>query len=367
MGSPSNWKHYLAKLIELRGGALQVAQYIAVISGLKRSIDDWVPVPQFAEFLSLAAKLGLSMEVDCVFRRLSDSQSAFGINFAPTTRALGKPISEQDLAQLIGQPTDTVAAQSRLRYQPGGAEESYVVPLAAQTETPFVPGDEIHIVLSTRSEWAAEALAAAWYPVIIDGRVIFRPHIDCYRLGAALGYPECCVKFFMEHNDWPRQNQIAETARASRKLSWKANCLAKNTPWMLIFHMPCAFDCPATLQYSSQVLKEIAHFDSTLALKIEAFLKQLVLVANERLSFTLNDAEHRNGRTSYAGVNSLQEFIRLRDPLHDTYIRALSAGNEVSISEGIIFIWRNGDLIETIEASCDRGIAEVPMLLDFRG
>src|ERR1700724_3775712 len=77
------WKSDLQKLIDLRGAALQVAQYIAVISGLKRSLDDWIPVGQFERFRSLVAALGLAMEIDCVFRRLSDAQSVFGLRYAP--------------------------------------------------------------------------------------------------------------------------------------------------------------------------------------------------------------------------------------------------------------------------------------------
>lgn len=77
------WKNTLQELMKLRGGAFQVAQYVAVISSLKRSLDDWVPVPQFDAYRRLVLELGLAIEVDCVFRRLSASHTVFGLRYAP--------------------------------------------------------------------------------------------------------------------------------------------------------------------------------------------------------------------------------------------------------------------------------------------
>ncbi|MGA8498173.1 MAG: DUF483 domain-containing protein [Xanthobacteraceae bacterium] len=328
------WKSDLQKLIELRGAALQVAQYIAVISGLKRSLDDWIPVGQFERFRSLVEALGLAMEIDCVFRRLSDAQSVFGLRYAPTTHAMGFHARDAD---------GVVRAAEH-----------------------FAAEDEVHLMLARRPEHAAETLAAAWYPLVINNRVTHRPHVDSYRLGSALGYPDCCVKFFMEHNDWPRQNQIAETAKASRSISWKANCLAKNTPHMLIFHMPCSFDCVATLQYSTNLIHEVRQFDRDKAEQIESYLKQTILVSSERLAFRLIDAAPSEGdRVSYGSARSLQEFIRLRDPQHDEYLAALKSGSELSISEGTVFVWNKGQLANIIETRCDEWIAEVPQLLRF--
>jgi len=339
------WKRVFSELIELRGGALQVAQYMGALSGLKRSLDDWIPYSQLPAYLSLIADLGLAIELDCVFSRLPETQqSAFGSRYAPTTRAGGRSLSSKEVRALMnGQPCD-----------------------GSNSDFHFAPGDEVHVVVAKQPEWALQTLGAAWYPLVVDNRIITKPYGDAFRLGSALGYPECCVRFFMEHNQWSTQNQFAETLKASRALSWKANCLAKNTRWMLIFHMPCAFDCPATLEYSGLVLEEVRRFDPAYANSIEAYLKQTVLVSNERLAFTLGSArKSKSNRISYINVKSLQEFIAVRDPLHDDYFNALSAGDELLIEDGTIFIWKNGEFVRAIETSCDQGIAEVPLVLDF--
>lgn len=341
MAYGESWRSVVSDLIKLRGGALQVAQYTGVVSGLKRSLDDWIPCSQLPAYIRLIAELGLALELDCIFSRLPETQkAAFGSRYAPTTRAAGRPLSNDEVAALMkGHSTDAFW---------------------------FAQGDEVHVVLAGKPEWAAETLAAGWYPLVVDNRVVTRPTVDALRLGAALGYPECCVKFFMKHNQWSSQNQFAETRKASKTLSWKANCFAKHSRWMIIYHMPCAFDCPATLEYSSLLLKELWAFDPAYGEAIESYLKQTLVVSNERLAFTLVGAKtSENHRASYTGVKSLQEFIRLRDPFHDDYLNALNAGNELMIEDGTIFIWKNRDFVRGIETSCDLGIAEVPLLLAF--
>jgi hypothetical protein len=325
--SAASWRTTLRDLLGLRDGTMHPAQYVAVLTGVRRSIDDWIPAAQFESFRQLASALGLAIEVDCVFSPAPQLHQPYGAQFAPTTQALGKIFSKPSA---------------------------------------FAAEDEVHVVVAKRPECAAETLGAAWYPVVTQDRVLYKPRIDVRRLGLAFGYPECCVNFFMEHNDWPRQNTIAEAAKASRSFSWKANCLPKNTPYMLIFHMPCSFDCRATLEYSASLLRELHSFDQDCARRIERFLKQVFLSVSERLAFVLVDGVHdERGRTCYTGVESLQKFVGLRDPLHDTLGQALESGREINIIDGAIFVWSRGDLKAVIETSCDMQVAEVPLVLDF--
>lgn len=322
------WTETLSQLAELRGPGMQAAQYLAVLAEVRLSIDDWVPTPQFERYRRLIGKLGLALEIDCVFKPLPASRQVFGLEYAPTTRAVGKPYSEAD-------PAD--------------------------------PRDSVHVVIARTPAQAAETLALAWYPLVVGNRVTYKPRIDFRRLGTAFGYPECCVDFFMEHNDWPRQNNLAESAKASKRYSWKANCIIKNTSLMLIFHMPCSFDCPATLDYSRAVFSEMSRFDPRLAQRVEDFAKQTFLVVSERLSFVLEDARSAgDGRVGYRRADSLHRHLSLKDPQHEDYCRALDSGNELAIWDGTIFIWKDGRLRQTIETRCDEGVAEVPILLDFK-
>jgi hypothetical protein len=324
----SNWRQALYELQILRGVGFQIAQYMAVLCGVRRSLDDWVPAPQLAAYRQKIGRLGLTLEIDCAFLPIPDPDRVVGLEFAPTTRFVGRRFS-RDLE------TDSRAS--------------------------------VHVIVGGRPEWAAECLASGWYPLVLEDRVAYKTRIDFRRMGEAFGYPDCCVRFFMQHNDWPRQSTMAESLKASRELSWKANCVPKNTPWMLIFHMPCSFDCPATLEYSTVLMKELVNFDVSQAETIENMMKGTYLVASEKLCYQLFDASSSGFQAvRYARAESLHRNTSLRDPQDDRYVKALAAGNELSVSEGVIFIRKDGNLREAIPTRCDRGVAEVPLVLSFR-
>lgn len=324
---PDTWRRSVRRLMELRGEGFQLAQYLAVLSRLKRSIDDWIPVSIFELYREEIARLGLALEIDCVFEPIPDPGRVFGLDWAPTTRATGRP------------------------YRPG---EDYR------------PESQVHAVVAGRSEWAAEALSLAWYPLVLGGRVIYRPHVDFARFGDALGYPRCCVQFFMEHNDWPRQNTMAEALRRSQELSWKANCLTKNSPWMLIFHMPCSFDCAPTREYSSNLLREIESFDAACAERIEGLARGLFLVVNERLVYRFAGGRpHGDGTLGYTAPESLHQHVAIQDPEQRGLETLLARGDRMSVRYGVVQVWNGGELVGALETRCDRGVANVPLLLDF--
>lgn len=317
-----SWKGLLGELVRARRTDAQLSQYVAVIAQVRRSLDDWIPAENFDAFRRLAAAHGLVVEADCIFKPLVEESTVIGLDLAPTTRASGAPYAED-------------------------AER--------------VPGTSVHVVVSTRADWAAETLAAGWYPLVVNGRMVRKPHVDHKRLGYAFGYPTCCVDFFMTHNNWTRLNTLADAVKASGRIDWRANCLLKQTPWMTIFHMPCSFDCPATLEYSTALLTAIRELDVEYAEKIEDSLRQHFLVFSEAASHLLKGARKTGaGRVSYEQAT----YVGGRT-YYDKYSRALAQGNELSIDDGIVFVWRDGHLVETLETRCDLGVVEVPMVLSF--
>lgn len=133
--------------------------------------------------------------------------------------------------------------------------------------------------------------------------------------------------------------------------------------------MPCGFDCPATLAYSDNLLAGIRDFDPDLISRIEGFLKQTFLVASERLCYRLADAPlcgSDSQRVRYRAAESLHRDMSLRDTEDARYLGALAEGNELSISDGVIFIWRDGVLKDAVVTQCDQGVAEVPLVLQFQ-
>jgi hypothetical protein len=317
------WTGLLRRLVEIRSSEALLTQYVAVIAGLRHALDDWIPASHFQDFCELMAQQELSVEADCVFKPLVNVSTLEGRSLAPTTQAAGLPF-------------------------PQGMDDSQ------QTR--------VHVIVSSRSAWAAQTLAAGWYPVFVDRRMVRKPLVDHRRLGIAFGYPECCVNFFISHNDWPRFNTLADAAQASTCFRWETNCLLKHSPWSTLFHMPCSFDCRATVDYSKKLLDALSQYDAAYATRIQASLQQCFLVISERLAYVLIDASvTEKARASYHKAIFVGAAAE-----HDRYGELLAGGDELEISDGVVFIYNDGRLIHTFETRCDRGIAEVPLLLAFK-
>jgi hypothetical protein len=316
------WTGVLRSLVEMRSTEALLTQYVAVVAGVRHALDDWIPASHFHAFCELMAQQGLTVKADCVFQPLVNDSTLEGKNLAPTTQA------------------------SALAY-PEGMDDS--------------PRTRVHVIVSSRSDWAEETLAAGWYPVFVDRRIVRKPLVDHRRLGIAFGYPDCCVDFFIKHNDWPRFNTLVDAARASTRLRWETNCLLKHSPWSTLFHMPCSFDCQATVDYTTKLMAALSEWDSGYAKRIHDSLQQSFLVISERLAYVLLDASIKDERRA---VYNKAVFVGAAAE-HDRCGELLARGNELEISDGVVFISNDGKLIHTFETRCDQGIAEVPLLLNF--
>ena len=322
------WAGPFAELVHIRQSDRQLAQYAAVAAGVRRALDDWIPIARVESFRGFTSRLGLVTEIDCTFEPVDDLPSVPGAQYAPTTHARAARYEEH-----LG-PTD--------------------------------PGARVHVIVSSRADWAADAWAAAWYSVVVNGRVLRKPLIDHLRMGRALGYPSCCVDFFIRHNDWARQNTLAEAAHRTSTFRWETNCLTKFTPWMLSFHMPCAFDCPFTIRYARDVLAAVQSWDPDLAEAIVQRMRRPCFALSERFGCALEGGrEISRGRYAY----TLAEDLCVDAPTRTTDDRRraelLIEGDELRVEEGAVTICRRGQMIGAFDAKADESIAEVPMFLPF--
>jgi hypothetical protein len=316
-----------AELVDALAYDRQLPQYAAVAAGIRRAVDDWVPTDRFVRFRALMMRLGIVVEVDCLFEPSAADAPVIGSEFAPTTWAAARPFCENDR---------------------------------------LTPGSRVHVVVSSRAEWAADALAAAWYPVSINGRVLRKPLIDHVRLGKAFGYPDCCVDFFLRHNDWARQNTIAEAVRRSGSFRWETNCLTKHTPWMLSYHMPCSFDCAESIRYGRGVMEAVRAWDAEYADAIAAFMRRPCLMLSERFACALDGGRAiGDHRYAYDRIDDLNAEVAKRGPDHRRREVLLAAGDNVEIADATLLVRRGDEVVGVIETRADRDVVEVPLFLPF--
>lgn len=314
-------KGVLGRLVEARGNDRQLSGYVAVKTGIRRALDDWIPVERYSRFAALAADLSLATEIDCVFSPVEEPVAIRGGARVPTTRALGVVYREG-------------------RTYPRDAT--------------------VHVFVSSRHEWAVEACAAGWYPVTIGPRAIHKPRVDHEWLGYAFGYPTCCVEFFRCFNDWPRWNTLAEATARSSQFDWRANCLAKHSRWMCLFHMPCSWSCPKTVAQATAVLDELRHIDAEYAAEVAARMRDTYLVVNEVLIYRLLGSRRRGTTWEFTTVEYSGGH-----PEHDRLSHRLRTGGVLSFDAGTIILSRGKEEVTLIDTFCDGGAIEVPMVLDF--
>ena len=317
------WQGVLRALVHARASELQLAQYVAVLKGIRKALDDWIPLQRLDICRRLFADLGLAVEIDCIFAPLARPDHVLGAQVVPTTEAIA-------------------------------------LPYRASTHAP--EGSSVHIVVSSRPDYAAEALASGFYHSFIAGRILRKPLVDHHWLGEAFGYPSCCVRFFLEHNDWPRQNTYAETTQASRRLCWETNCLPKHTPFMALFHIPCAWDCEATRSYTRDVLQAVAMHDEAYAQAIERLMRTPALTLSEVSTWAMHGGRHdHGGRVRYASAQYLGSDLR-----RDRGSVILARGDALAIDAGSVLVFREGRLTDVLPAKCDAGVIEVPLMLMFQ-
>src|SRR5205823_398700 len=129
---------------------VELPQYAAVLGGVRRAMDDWVAGSHLREFLHLIERLGLHVGLDCLFIPIEEPNAVSGLQRSPTTRHKAVPLSAEALRD---------------------------------------PRAKVHVVVGRRADWVNETLAACWYSVAVEDRIVFKPLIDRRRLGTAFGYP----------------------------------------------------------------------------------------------------------------------------------------------------------------------------------
>jgi hypothetical protein len=94
-------------------------------------------------------------------------------------------------------------------------------------------------------------------------------------LGAALGYPPCCIAAFVEVRDL---SNAEIRFRALRRTPGRAPRLLNNVveERALVSHCLCRYDCPASLRYAEALFQELSRLDPATAAELERGLGGLV-------------------------------------------------------------------------------------------
>ncbi len=160
-------------------------------------------------------------------------------------------------------------------------------------------------------------------------------------LGIALGYPACCIEAFLPIRD--RSTADIRFDALARTPAGQVPALLNNVDEgrALVSHMPCRYDCSASLRYARALLTELARIEVEAAESLERELAGLVIMFRRegalRLapSGALVASTFRYDRIAVAGTGSRsrewRDVLSRGDALeiHPTHARVLRNGLEM--------------------------------------
>lgn len=309
----------LSAYYDFISGAALFPQFAAVAAHLRPGMDCWVPFKNLDEFRRFAEGLGLAVSFDCAFRELSGQarDRVVGIETLCTTHATGVRI--EDAAN----------------------------------------GDSVHTFVAGTRDVAEQMRACGWYPVVVKDRLFHKPVVDHLEFGRLLGYPDCCVGFFGKSNNWNKTNSYVEAyLNTKASCDYRTNCFGKNLGYSLTFHIPCRFDCPNTIRYSTALAKFLDGCEPEYVAACRQLLRKPVLSLNEREIVVLDGVFVDDRRVKYRDAIDL--FAMPQDVLG-----AIRAGNIIEVRGRFVLVFRNRELVETFECRCDEFGPRVPLLIGW--
>ena len=312
-------RHELSEYFDLAYGSALFPQFVGVVAKLRSGMDCWIPAENLDGFIRFIERLGLSASIDCAFRELPAQARTHvvGIETLCTTYAIG--IRLEDARK----------------------------------------GDGVHVFVGVNKDVSERMRACGWYPVVVDDRLFHKPVIDHMEFGGMLGYPSCCIGFFEKSNDWNRTNSYAEAYLNTKAgCNHLTNCFGKNKGYSLNFHLPCSFDCRNTIEYSTRLVQVLERSEPQFAGACQQLLRKPVLSLNERELVLLDGACVDQGRVEYASALDL-----FSTP--DQTMRAINAGNIIEIRGRFAVVFRDKELVDTLECRCDEFGPRVPLLVSW--
>ena len=315
-------RRFCREYVEIRQSSSQLLMFMSLVLGLKPLMDDWVPVSAFEDYRRMCQGYGIHLATDAVKLLISREvalQRAVGAESLTSTIALGLP--------------------------PGA-------PL------PPEPKGRLHVFLSREPERLRHGM---WYPVVVKDRVVWPPYADVLAYGRHLGYPECCIRFFRARNDWNRYSFLAEIHRQSqgRPRYWLCNPLTKDRTYSYLYHMPCRWDCPATLALAGRLRAEVAAREPELVEQVDRHLRLPALVFYERKHYVFEGVLSGN-RLDYQAVHYPDW-----DAGGQAYYQRLSQGDALELVGQAVRIYRGGRQVDEIVARSEGFAPEHPFLVQF--
>jgi len=309
--------NFCREFVEIKGDSHQLGMYMALVLGLKPLMDDRIFIEKLAEFKKICKKYKIHVRESIIFLRVPKAKIpkyVIGKENLSTTSGFGFPVNS--------------------------AKQGMV-----------------HVFLSKNKNILKKAM---WYPAIIKNRVIFPPLADQFKYGYALGYPDCCIKYFKKYNDWEKYNYLHRAYENTKgKASFLCNPFLKETGYSYIYHMPCSYACKKTMKQVQKLREEIKKYEPGYVGLTDNFLKKPCLVFFERRMYCFT-GKIRNGVLEYSDF----QFTSLEKD-RDIYGKYLEQANRLKIKNHQVILYKGRSITKILPLLSKNKVQETPFLIDF--
>ena len=150
---------------------------------------------------------------------------------------------------------------------------------------------------------------------------------DDRAIGELLGYPKCCVQFFMENLEKQQKLQndyILPALNNSEgfKFPFYANYTMRYFDITLLSHFPHNFNCKESITIAKNNLQCIKKYSGSLGNKFETMLKCPVLYTENKGIFMFKD---------YKLNSNILEFKEIKSTINNELLKELNENKEFSI------------------------------------
>ncbi|MGB3674208.1 MAG: hypothetical protein WA988_07210 [Candidatus Nanopelagicales bacterium] len=308
----------LAEYLAIRREHGQVLNLLAVIDGSKPCLDDWIPVAAIDRYLAMCDRFGLTVRSGVQFDVMSheDAEQTVGSGTLTTTRARAREL--------------------------GDARGS------------------VHVFVGRDPDAVAQTFNAGWYPLVVGERATSKPWIDHIWFGEGLGYPTCCLEAFAHHNNWSVNNMPYKAARNTAQPHMLCNSIMRFTGLTWAPHLPCRYDCPATIEQSSRLRQLTLREAPALVPVVDGLCTGRFLLLSEWEGFAFHRAEPVDGGLSYEAV-SLVPSNRPNLALFE----ALQRGDRCEVRDDLVVVFAGDQVVWVERCRADGFAPRVPVMMSF--
>ena len=311
-------KSFCREFVEIKGDAGQIGMYMALVLGFKPLMDDWVAIKKLEEFKKVCKRYKLYVREDAVFLNVNKDdlpKNIIGRQYLTTTSAYGLPLNT-------------------------------------------VNTGAVHLFLSRKRSLLKKGM---WYPLIIKDRVIFQLKADLLTYGYALGYPECCIRFFRKFNIWTKYSHLYEIYKNTQgRPSFLCNPFLKDTTYSYIYHMPCSYNCENTVNLVKGLRDKIRKREPDFVNLTDRYLKMPFLVFYERKIYCFEGKSLGNNHLKYRKV-----YFVGSDKTKDIYGQDLKMADALRLEARTMRLLRKGRVVKTIAIPLTNFAPETPFLIQF--